>query len=181
MVSLIERDHALKLVSFCSNHDLGTALPPPSGRGLRRKGPVTCGFVGSRPATWRRPRAVAHGNAGARGAAPGRVPDTARSTDLQLVPVLTSLLRRSAPFVPPRPRSPLAIRQSALFADARGLAGAPVPFARRPSAPGGLPIAPSAPPREVPGFGAVIARPARSLTVCRPHADVRSVARAGRR
>jgi hypothetical protein len=27
MVSLIERDHSVKFVSFCSNHVLGTALP----------------------------------------------------------------------------------------------------------------------------------------------------------
>jgi hypothetical protein len=56
MVSLIERDHAN--VSFCSNHILGTALPPPSVGGLRRRGPVTCGFAGLRPAPSRRPRAV---------------------------------------------------------------------------------------------------------------------------
>jgi hypothetical protein len=27
VVSLVERDHAVKVVSFCSNHILGTALP----------------------------------------------------------------------------------------------------------------------------------------------------------
>jgi hypothetical protein len=46
MVSLIERDHAN--VSFCSNHILGTALPPPSVGGLRPNSPVTCGFSTSR-------------------------------------------------------------------------------------------------------------------------------------
>jgi hypothetical protein len=39
VVSLIERDHAN--VSFCSNHILGTVLPPPSVGGLRQRGPVT--------------------------------------------------------------------------------------------------------------------------------------------
>ncbi len=34
VVSLIERDHAVKVVSFCSNHNLGT-IPPPSVDGLR--------------------------------------------------------------------------------------------------------------------------------------------------
>jgi hypothetical protein len=43
---------------LCSNHILGTALPPPSVGGLRRRGPVTWSFAGSRPASSRRPRAV---------------------------------------------------------------------------------------------------------------------------
>jgi hypothetical protein len=59
MVSLIERDHAN--VSFCSIHDLGTALPPPSVGGLRPNSPVTCGFAPSRPALSRRPCAVGAG------------------------------------------------------------------------------------------------------------------------
>jgi hypothetical protein len=59
VVSFIERDHAN--VSFCSNHILGTALPPPSVGGLRPNSPVTCGFATSRPALSRRPRAVGAG------------------------------------------------------------------------------------------------------------------------
>jgi hypothetical protein len=51
----------VKLVSICSNHILGTALPPPSVGGLRPNSPVTCGFATSHPALSRRPRAVGAG------------------------------------------------------------------------------------------------------------------------
>jgi len=62
MVSLIERDDAAKVASFCSNHILGTALPPPSVGGLRPNSPVSCGFAVLRPTLSRRPRAVGAGN-----------------------------------------------------------------------------------------------------------------------
>jgi hypothetical protein len=97
MVSLIERDHAS--VSFCSKHDLGTALPPPSVGGLRLNSPVTCGFASSRPALSRRPCAVGAeppgsvGRARARAKARGR--DLPPSEDVQFVPVLTSSARRA--------------------------------------------------------------------------------------
>jgi hypothetical protein len=95
MVSLIERDHAN--VSFCSNHYLGTALPPPSVGGLRPNSPVTCGFSASHPAPSRRPCAVGAGTtrfpgrARARAKARGR--DLPPSEDVQFVPVLTSSAR----------------------------------------------------------------------------------------
>jgi hypothetical protein len=54
------------LVLFCSNHDSGTALPPPSGRDLRRRGPVTWPFALPRPAPSRHLRAAAHGSGAAR-------------------------------------------------------------------------------------------------------------------
>lgn len=93
MVSLIERDH--ELVSFCSSHILGTALPPPSGRGLRRRGPVTCGFASPRPARSRRPCAVTHGGGAARrrARARGRTPSGRRTF---------SSCPSSPPFVPLR-------------------------------------------------------------------------------
>jgi len=66
-VSLVDRARArARYVSFCSNHDSGTALPPPSGRDLRRRGPVTWPFARPRPAPSRRLRAAAHGNVTAR-------------------------------------------------------------------------------------------------------------------
>jgi len=118
VVSLIERDHAVKLVSFCSNHDLGTALPPPSVGGLRPNSPVTCGFSTSRPALSRRPCAAGAGTtrflgrSGAHAKARGR--NLPPSVDVQFVPVLTSLCRRAGMLrqafgrdrIPPsRPRS----------------------------------------------------------------------------
>jgi hypothetical protein len=63
VVTLVDCARArARFVSFCSNHDSGTALPPPSVGGLRRRGPVTCGFAVQRPALSRRPRAVGAGN-----------------------------------------------------------------------------------------------------------------------
>jgi hypothetical protein len=110
MVSLIERDHAN--VSFCSNHILGTALPPPSVGGLRPNSLVTCGFAALRPALSRRPRAV--------GAGTTRFPRTCASSakargcnlphtvGVQFVPVLTSFARRArhAPAAVGRDRTP---------------------------------------------------------------------------
>jgi hypothetical protein len=59
VVSLIEDPRArTKVVCFCSNHILGTALLPPSVDGLRWNRPVTCGFRPARPARSRRPCAV---------------------------------------------------------------------------------------------------------------------------
>lgn len=72
MVSFIERDQAVNVVSFCSNHILGTALPPPSVGGLRPNSPVTCGFSTSHPALSRRPRAVGAGTFGSLGRARAR-------------------------------------------------------------------------------------------------------------
>jgi hypothetical protein len=57
-------------------------LPPPSVGGLRRRGPVTCGFAGSRPAPSRRPCAVSSGCGVARRRARAQACRTARSTDL---------------------------------------------------------------------------------------------------
>jgi hypothetical protein len=73
MVTLVDR---AILVSFCSNHDSGTALPPPSVGGLRRKGPVTWPFALPRRARSRRPRAVpaAMGQARRRARARARIP-----------------------------------------------------------------------------------------------------------
>jgi hypothetical protein len=88
MVSLIERDHAN--VSFSSNHILGTALPPPSVGSLRQRGPVTWPFALPRPAPSRRPRAVLHGSEVSATPRSGAGAHTARSTDLQFVPMLTS-------------------------------------------------------------------------------------------
>jgi hypothetical protein len=51
----------VRFVSFCSNHNLGTALPPPSAGGLRPNSPATCGSSTSHPALSRRPRAVGAG------------------------------------------------------------------------------------------------------------------------
>ncbi len=132
MVSLIERDHAD--VSFCSNHILGTALPPPSVGGLRRRGPVTCGFAGSRPAPSRRPRAVSSGCGVARRCARAQACRTARSTDLQFVPVLTSFFAAAhASFSAGRARLRHPAR-AFTRGRPRHSPGAPVPIARRPSA-----------------------------------------------
>jgi hypothetical protein len=147
-ISLVDRARARAiLVSFCSNHDSGTALPPPSGRGLRRKGPVTWPFALPRPARSRRPRAVSAACVGQRDAAPGRV-RALRLVDRSSV--------RARAHLPPR-RSHDVLRSPAELAFGHPaqapsrftafLAGAPVPFARRPSARTGLPFTPSAPPR----------------------------------
>jgi hypothetical protein len=153
MVSLIERDHAH--VSFCSNHILGTALPPSSVGGLRRRGPVTCGFAGSRPAPTRRPRAVSSGCGGARRRARAQACRTARSTGLQFVPVLTSLLpARTLPSAPAelRLRHPTRDIHSRSSTALTGCSGPDrSPSERSP----GVPSSPSAPRHEVPGFGAV--------------------------
>ena len=99
VVSLIERDHAVGLVSFCSNHDLGTALPPPSVDGLRPNSPVTSGLAPSHPAPSRRPRAVGAGTTrlpwtGASSRQSAR-PQPAAFEGVQFVPVLTSFARRA--------------------------------------------------------------------------------------
>jgi hypothetical protein len=154
-VSLVDRARARAiLVSFCSNHDSGTALPPPSVGGLRRKGPVTWPFAPSRPAPSRRPRAATHGSGAARRRARARAhtPSGRR-------------IFSSCPCSPPF--SPLAWRpQVAGRARLGHPAGTPCAEVRGPCRRFGpvrspsershrLPDAPSAPPPEVPGFGAV--------------------------
>src|SRR6266545_3380939 len=153
MVSLIERDHAN--VSFCSNHILGTALPPPSVGGLRQRGPVTWPFALPRPAPSRRPRAVLHGSevARRRARAQARTPPGRRifsSCPCSPPP------RRYARFL--QPRVELAVRHPARasFAVIHGAhPGAPVPSAPPSERLSGLPSSPSVPRHEVPGFGAV--------------------------
>jgi hypothetical protein len=95
MVSLIERDPAN--ASFCSNHILGTALPLLRWVAFGVEAPVTCGSAGSRPAPSRRPRAVSSCCGVARRRAREQACRTARSTGLQFVPVLTSLLPARMP------------------------------------------------------------------------------------
>jgi hypothetical protein len=85
----------MKFVSFCSNHNLGTALPPPSVGGLRPNSPVTCGFAVSLPALSRRPCAIGAGTPSVpmvgRELAPRRAAATCRLLrDVQFVPILTS-------------------------------------------------------------------------------------------
>jgi hypothetical protein len=142
---------------------------------------VTCGFVLSRLTPSRRPRAVSHGSAATRRRRQGACAHFARSTDLQFVPVLTSLLaartassgcRQSSPSAigtglqrgPPRPSPALRSRSLAVRALLRGLR-----------------LLRARLRREVPGFGAVlIARLARVTDRgAGLVADLRSVARAG--
>jgi hypothetical protein len=98
VVSFID-DPRTTVVPFCSNHDLGTALPPPLVGGLRPNSPVTCGFAVSRPALSRRPRAVGAGTTRfpwrARARAKERGRNLPPSKGVQFVPVLTSFARRS--------------------------------------------------------------------------------------
>lgn len=132
-------------------------LLPPSVGGLRRRGPVTCGFAGSRPAPTRRPRAVSSGCGVARRRARAQACTTARSTDLQFVPVLTSLLPARMPpacFLQRRPSSPFShagihSRSSTALTGCSGPDRSP--SERSPD----LPSSPSDPRHEVPGFGAV--------------------------
>ena len=146
VVSLVDRALArARYVSFCSSHDSGTALPPPSVRGLRRGGPVTCGFALPRPAPSRRPRAAAHGRWGSATPRQGACANTAGSTDLQFVPVLTSLLAGHHASSGRRPNSPSAIRHGApsRISAVAGRRSGPVrsPSERSP----GRPFTPSAP------------------------------------
>ena len=130
-------------------------LPPPSVGGLRRRGPVTCGFAGSRPAPSRRPRAVSSGCGVARRRARAQACRTARSTDLQFVPVLTSLLRRPHGFLQRRPSSPSASDAGIHSRSSTALTGCSGPDRSPSERSPGLPSSPSAPRHEVPGFGAV--------------------------
>ena len=167
MVSLIDRALArARYISFCSNHDSGTALPPPSVRGLRRRGPVTSGFALSRPALSRRLRAVAHGNVAARRRARARARTPSGRRILSSCPAhLPSFAARTASSGS-RPSSPRPSGSVHLSRTSAGSAGAPVPFARRPSARTGLRFLRARLRHEVPGFGAVlIARPAGVVTV----------------
>jgi hypothetical protein len=154
MVSLIERDHAD--VSFCSNHILGTALPPPSVGGLPQRGPVTCGFAVSNPAPSRRPCAVGTTGFPWTGASSrkGARPQPAASEDVQFVPVLTSFRspRRHAPagvrpgsLPPSRPRSrrlTLALPLLRSVSVRHETSGRALP-----------PSSPSSPPMRCPGSG----------------------------
>ena len=95
---------------------------------------MTCGFAGSRPAPSRRPRAVSSGCGVARRRARAQACRTARSTDLQFVPVLTSFF--AARMLPSAPAE-LAVRhptRAFTRGHPRHSPGAPVPIARRPSA-----------------------------------------------
>lgn len=171
----------MKVVSFCSNHILGTALPPPSVGGLRRKGPVTWPFVLPRPAPSRRPRAVSNGCGEARRRARAGA-HTIRSTDLQFVPVLTSFIAAARASFGPRPSSPFGIRRghhSSSTGSPRCSGPVRSPSERSP----GLPSSPSAPRHEVPGFGAIWSLVRLRVLDSRAGAavDLRSSARAGRR
>lgn len=130
-------------------------LPPPSVGGLRRRGPVTCGFAGSRPAPSRRPRAVSSGCGGARHRAP--------SAGVQGAPGRRIL--SSCPCSPPsslpacflqrRPSSPSASDADIHSRSSTALTGCSGPDRSPSERSPGLPSSPSAPRHEVPGFGAV--------------------------
>jgi hypothetical protein len=131
--------------------------------GLRRRGPVTWPFALPRPALSRRPRAVSSGCGVARRRARAQACRTVRSTDLQLVPVLTSF-SPPACFLERRPSSPSASDAGIHSRSSTALTGRlrfrslavralvrPSVFSERAS-------------HEVPGFrGRLLARPARAL------------------
>jgi hypothetical protein len=130
-------------------------LPPPSVGGLRRRGPVTCGFAGSRPAPSRRPRAVSSGCGVARRLARAQACTTARSKELQFVPVLTSFFAAAhASFSAGRSRlrHPTRAFTRGHPRHSPGCSGPDRSASERSS---GLPSSPSAPRHKVPGFGAV--------------------------
>jgi hypothetical protein len=130
-------------------------LPPPSVGGLRQRGPVTCGFAGSRPAPSRRPRAVSSSCGVARHCARAQACRTARSTDLQFVPVFTSFfaaVHASFSAGRARLRHPTRAFTRGRPRHSPGCSGPDrSPSERSP----GLPSSPSTPRHEVPGFGAV--------------------------
>ncbi len=152
MVSLIERNHANVL--FCSNHDLGTALPPPSVGGLRRRGPVTWPFALPRPAPSRRPRAVLTRQWGSATPRPGAGAHT-RQVEGSSVRARAHLPSRRRARIP-QPSAELSVRHPArasLRARPRHSPSPAIP-ARLPSERSpGLPFSPSAPPLRCPGSG----------------------------
>src|SRR6266498_1396431 len=77
---------------------------------------------------------------------PTSLPHTAWSTDLQFVPVLTSLLRRSHGVLSSPAELAFAIRHRAPFADHRGPYRRSGPVRSPPERSSGLPFTPSAPP-----------------------------------
>ena len=152
MVSLIERDHAN--VSFCSNHILGTILPPPSVGGLRRRGPRDLRFCRLTPGAvappTRRFRLWGLGDAAPerrRAGPPGRR--------------IFSWCPCSPPSSPPacflqrRPSSPSASDAGIHSRSSTALTGCSGPDRSPTERSPGLPSSPSAPRHEVPGFGAV--------------------------
>jgi len=159
MVSFVERGHTVKLVSFCSNHILGTALPSPSVGGLRLNSPVTCGFASSHPALSRRQRAVAReppGSLGrARASRQGARPQPAaiRGCSVRADAHLLCSPRRHAP-AGVRPGSPPPSRPRSAPPHPRA-----APAGARPSSPRALRSPWSSfiselASHEVPGFGA---------------------------
>jgi len=116
---------------------------------------VTCGFAGSRPAPSRRPRAASQRSVRARrrASARARIPSGRR---------IFSSCPCSPPSLPLRTRPQVAGRARlgyparAPWRTSAVLAGAPVPFARRLSAPPASRLLRARLPREVPGFGAVL-------------------------
>jgi hypothetical protein len=130
-------------------------LPPPSVGGLRQRGPVTWPFALPHPAPSRRPRAISGGCGVARRRARAQACRTARSTDLQFVPVLTSFF--AARVLPSAPAElTFGIRRRHSLAAIHGTHGGASGPNRTPSErSSGLPCSPSAPRHEVPGFGAV--------------------------
>jgi hypothetical protein len=123
---------------------------------------VTCGFAGSRPAPSRRPRAVSSSCGVARRCARAQACWTARSTDLQFVPVLTSFFAAAhASFSAGRARlrHPTRAFTRGRPRHSTGCSGPDrSPSERSP----GLPSSPSTPRHEVPGFGGQSVRPSGS-------------------
>jgi hypothetical protein len=175
MVPFVDRARAI-LVSFSSNHDSGTALPPPSGRGLRRKGSVTSAFALPRPAP-RRPRAVTHGNVAARRRARARARTPPDRRIFSSCPCSPPSFAAHAASSGRGPSLPSAIRHKLPFADHRGPCGRSGPVRSPSELSLQPPFAPSAPPPEVPGFGAVLIAPPAPVTdrVAGLLADLRSV------
>ena len=116
---------------------------------------MTCGFALPRPAPSRHPRAVIHGSRPARRRARARArtpPGRRIFSSCPCSPPSLPLARR--PLVAGRTRFRPSGKGS--LADHRGLAGSPVPFARRPGARSGLRSLRARLLDEVPGFGAVL-------------------------
>jgi len=103
----------------------------------------------------RHPRAVCNGNRVARRPRLAQERRTARSTDLQFVPVLTSLHRRRARVLSRRPSSPFGIWHGLTSRSSTGLTGCSGSDHSPSERSSSLPSPPSEPPHEVPGFGAV--------------------------
>jgi hypothetical protein len=114
---------------------------------------VTCAFALPHPAPSRRPRAVSNGCGVARRRARAQARRTARSTDLQFVPVLTSFF--AARMVPSAPAElALGIRRGHSLAAIRGTHRSVRSRSLAVRALARPPSSPSASRHEVPGFGA---------------------------